>query len=283
MRRKIEFLFIIFSLVSTVAFCILIKQKSQKYASQILADYPIQKYELEWEENFDGKSLNLNDWNKIKRVSSSVAWNKYMSDNESLYQVDKGRLRLYARRNTQLEPNDTAKYLTGGISTEHKHTFTYGKIEVRARIKGVKGCWPAIWIKDDDRTSPNYKELAEIDVIEYYNTDDKVTCTIHSTYTDVMKKTTDPISHMSAPISKNKYNTYAIEILPDCLIWSVNGERRFIYPRIAEEGFKQFPFGSACYLMIDMQVGNQWLKEIDNNSFPAYMDIDWVKFYKLAE
>lgn len=241
------------------------------------------KYKLTWQEDFNGNSIDTLCWSKIKRIRPDVAWNKYMSDHSSLYEVKEGRLRLFARKNKGIAPNDTAKYLTGGISTRHKKTFKYGKIEVRACIKGAKGCWPAIWIKDNDYNSPNYKELAEIDVMEYYNTDDKVTCTIHNSYTLIKKQTKNPPCQMQAPIRKNKYNTYTIEICPDHLIWRVNGKKFFTYPRIPEKGFQQYPFGSECYLMIDMQVGNKWLTEIDDKSLPAYIDIDWVKFYDLVE
>lgn len=40
---------------------------------------------------------------------------------------------------------DTAKYLTGGLWTKDKHAFHRGRIEVRARLHGARGAWPAIW------------------------------------------------------------------------------------------------------------------------------------------
>lgn len=236
-------------------------------------------YKLVWEENFSGTQLDETQWSKIDRQFPD--WCNYMTHNEKLYSQKRGRMRLYAKENKNIAPNDTAPYLTGGISTRHKQTFTYGKIEVRARIKGAKGCWPAIWIKNENSKDWGYPQRAEIDILEYYNQDEAVSFTLHSNYTDILKKTKKPLNQVRVPIKKNKYNIYTLEILPDRVIYSVNRIRRLTYPKIETQDAGQFPYGTECYLLIDMQVGNKWLKDIGVEDFPAYMDIDWVRFYKL--
>lgn len=40
---------------------------------------------------------------------------------------------------------DPVPYLTGGIYTKFLKEFKPGRIEVRAKIKGVQGSQPAIW------------------------------------------------------------------------------------------------------------------------------------------
>lgn len=280
MKRKTLFLFSFFFIVTLIY---LYAHGSQAEKVAILADTDQPEYRLAWQEDFTSRQLNPEIWNKIKRDLPDVAWMKYMSDHPSLYKLSNGRLRLYARVNKNIAPDDTARYLTGGVSTWHKKNITYGKIEVRARIKGAQGCWPAIWIKNEDSKEWAYPNRAEIDILEYYNRDGHVVFTIHNNYTDILKKVKQPLSTINAPIKKEKYNTYCIEILPDRLIYSVNGEVLLTYPKIETKEEGQFPFGTPCYLLMDMQVGNQWLKDINDNHFPAYMDIDWVKFYDLVQ
>lgn len=237
------------------------------------------EYKLVWEENFSGTQLDTTHWSKIDRLWPD--WCNYMTHNDQLYDLSRGRMRLYAKENRHIAPNDTAPYLTGGISTWHKQTFTYGKIEVRARIKGAKGCWPAIWIKNEKTSEWTYPQRAEIDILEYYNQEDAVHFTLHSNYTDVLKRTTNPKNHIYAPIKKNKYNIYTLEILPNKVVYSVNGQKLLTYPRLDTKEEGQYPYGTECYLLIDMQVGNKWMKEIGVEDFPAYMDIDWVRIYSL--
>ena len=243
------------------------------------APMPADDYQLVWQEDFNGRKLDTTHWTIIERGPS--AWQKYMSSNSSLYELRNGRMRLYARRNKNIEPNDTAPYLTGGICTQHKLTFTYGKIEVRARIKGAEGCWPAIWLKSDDPKLWGYPERAEIDIMEYASHKEYVTQTVHSNYTDVLKHTDNPQMTSWPKPEVGLWNVYGVEIRPDRVLLTVNGEVTLNYPRIATNEVGQFPYGVESFLLIDMQVGNQWLTNIVASEYPAWMDIDWVKVYKM--
>lgn len=236
-------------------------------------------YHLVWEEQFKGKTLDTLAWSIIPRYQSVCC--RYTSTHPRLYSLRRGRLRLYGRVNDGLAPADTARYLTGGIWTRHKRVFTYGKIEVRARMKGVDGCWPAVWTKNDDPRDEGYPKRAEIDILEYCNRDTFVHYNVHNNYTDKLHHTTNPSSYIKTPIRKDKWNVYTLEILPDSLIYSVNGRRVHVYPRIptAEEG--QYPFGTPSMLMIDMQIGSPYLPPPDHARFPPYIDVDWVRMYQI--
>ena len=68
-------------------------------------------YELSWHDEFDGKVLNDSIWSKIKRDSGARCFCNLTSD-DRMYKMGKGRLRLYARHNNGILPNDTARFLT---------------------------------------------------------------------------------------------------------------------------------------------------------------------------
>lgn len=237
-------------------------------------------YELFFEENFNGNIVDTASWNKIKRQPYS--WSKYMSENNTLYEQKKGRLRLFARYNDGLEPHDTATYITGGVSTQNKILMGYGKVEVRARIKGSKGTWPAIWLlrAEPDKVWPN-PLYAELDILE---SEDRWIArqSAHSYYSMHLKKTGDS-HHTCQRVDTEKYNIYAVEILPDMVIFSINNKETFRYPKQEGESIGQYPFGTEYYLLLDMQVGASWVPKPDPSTYPAHMDIDWVKMYKLKE
>ena len=75
-----------------------------------------------------------------------------------------------------------------------------------------------------------------------------------------------------------------MEILPDVLIFAVNGKETFRYPRV-KEYTDQFPYGIESHIMMDMQVypPDFWSKGVRPETFPAYMDIDWIRVYKLKQ
>lgn len=237
------------------------------------------EYRLVWQDDFDGSRLDTTHWSIIERGPSE--WQKFMSPNKSLFRQRHGYMRLYARQNDNIEKSDTASYLTGGICTQHKLTFTYGKIEVRARIHGATGCWPAIWIKSDDPKLWGYPERAEIDIMEYASHWKYVSQTLHSNYTDILKHTKNPDNQVLPHVDVSEWNVYGVEILPDRVLLTVNGDVKLDYPKLETDEVGQFPYGVESFLLIDMQVGNKYLKKILAEEYPAWMDIDWVRVYEL--
>ena len=64
----------------------------------------------------------------------------------------------------------------------------------------------------------------------------------------------------------------------------INDTHTFTYPRIKTELEGQFPFPEApYYLLIDMQLGGNWVGAVDPAGLPVEMLVDWVRFYELNE
>lgn len=234
------------------------------------------KYKLIWKENFVGKELRDDRWSKIPRGSSD--WNNYMTSDERCYKLSNGKMTLLGLVNNCL-PQDTAPYITGGIYTKEKFSVTHGKVEVKARLEGAQGAWPAIWMLPENAPWP---EGGEIDIMERLSHETKAYQTVHSHYTYTLKMK-EPKSSETAPIKPDKYNIYAVEILPDSLVFSINGRHTFTYPRIDTPYKGQFPFGTPFYLLIDMQIEGRWVGKAKPEELPVRMIVDWVKFYELKK
>lgn len=244
------------------------------------------QYELAWHDEFNADSLNNTLWTKMPRINRIKNY-KHFSEDARLYQFKDGFLRLYAFHNSDFAPLDTAEYLTAGIQSEGKATFTYGKIEVRVRIHGAQGTWPAIWtlpINNEYRTikSPYYTEL---DILEYVDNNKFVYQTAHNAYTLRNRKNWyNPQHQQQSKIKFEKFNTYSVEILLDEIIFGINGRETLRYPKLKDEPH-QFHYGIESFIMLHMQVDppKSWSEGIDPKTFPAYMDIDWVRVYKLKD
>jgi beta-glucanase (GH16 family) len=233
-------------------------------------------YQLVWQENFDGTSLDTSKWNIQER--HPWQWCAYASSHPSLFEMRNGFLRLYCRQNRNLEPNDTARFLCGGINTLGKMSISYGKVEVRARVVGTQGTWPAIWLLGV-KGSYGKPDYAEIDLMESINKEKTAHQTIHNYYVDFLKKQKHEDYHTEQPINWRDWNTYTAEILPDQIIMSVNGRQTLVYPKLkGAEG--QYTYQAEKYLILDMQYGGTWVKTIAPRQLPAYMDIDWVRVYR---
>lgn len=231
------------------------------------------KWNLEWSDDFSDTKLDANKWSKIPRGNSD--WNKYMSNYDSCYDFKNGKLILRGIKNTKAL-TDTASYLTGGVYSKDKKAFGFGRLEIRAKLNGAKGAWPAFWMLPQNGHWPGD---GEIDIMERLSYDSFVYQTVHSNYTYTLKiKTPKPSGTIA--INPNDFNTYALERYKDSLVFYVNNHRNFAYPRIDTDKEGQFPFDQHdFYVLIDMQLGGSWVGGVEPKDIPVEMEIDWVKFY----
>lgn len=244
-------------------------------------------YELAWKDEFRGNKLDTTLWSHIPRLYGVRSFCE-LTDDPQLYEVKHGRLRLYAKYNDGVIPSDTARFLTSGIWSKGKGLFTYGKIVVKAKVHGAIGSWPAIWTMPDDPSywsSVSDNQYSEIDIMEYVDNNDFVYQTAHNKYTLADQKNWyKPRQQNLSKIKKNKYNEYSIEILPDVVIFGVNGKETFRYPK-CEENASEFLYGILSHLRLNMQTNPPkfWSSGLDAATFPAWMDIDWVRVYNLKQ
>lgn len=250
------------------------------------------KWELVWEENFDGTQLDTTVWSRTYRGTAD--WQNTQSLREDLLEVHDGMLVLWGIVNPNpVSPealvdgqitieNDTAQYLTAGVASMNKHAFpAEGRIEVRARLQGARGAWPAIWLMPFERVD-EWPHGGEIDMMERLNFDSIAYQTIHTHYTYDLKKDSIPPHYATIPINVDDFNIYAVEFHKDSVVLSTNGQRSFAYPRLDDkeaEAEGQFPFIRPWFMLIDMQLGGKWVGEVDPKDLPIKMEIDWVRHY----
>ena len=238
---------------------------------------PVKNWELIWEESFDTDFLDTAKWSVIKR--NKADWGNYMSDHPDCIIVKDGKLYLRGIVNED-KKQDTVRYLTGGVDTKGKFAFQYGKIEIHAKLENARGAWPAMWMLADQPKYGTYPRNGEIDLMEHLNYEDQVYQTVHSYYTLELKQKTNPPYYTTHRVKTENYTTYGMEWFPDKLVFTINGEETFTYPRLEDVDKSQWPFDQPFYLMIDMQLGGSWVGSVDPGDLPVQMIVDWVRVYQ---
>ena len=238
------------------------------------------EWSLVWEDEFDGPSVDDAVWSRIPRGTSS--WQDTQSSDDRCYEMREGCLVLKGIVNDDLE-KDPSPYLTGGIWSQDKKAFGPGRIEVRARLQAAQGAWPAIWLLPFDTLGKAnmWPDGGEIDIMERLNYDSIAYQTVHSHYTFDLGRGDSPRQGNTAPIDPDDFNVYGVDIWRDSVVFHINGVRNFAYPRIAElDSLGQFPFYKPMYLLVDMQLGGQWVGKVDPADLPVEMEVDWVRYYE---
>lgn len=238
-----------------------------------------EKWSLVWEENFDEAALDSTKWSRIG--AGNADWDRHMSRLDSCYDLRNGNLILKGIVNT-VDKNDARPYLTGGVTTQGKFSFLYGKIEICAKLGCAKGAWPAFWMMGENIATIGWPKCGEIDIMEHLNSDGIVYQTAHSYYTYTLNEKW-PVKGDTARINKGEYNVYGLEWTPDELAWTVNGNKTFSYPRTDTDKEGQWPFNTPFFILIDMQLGGQWVGPVDLEDLPVEMAIDWVRVSQLKK
>ena len=235
-------------------------------------------WELVWEDDFNQPgSIDTATWSKIPR--GKPEWAKCMSSDDRCYDIREGCLILKGIVNPDTR-TDASPYLTGGVYTKNKRPFYQGKVEIRAKFGKARGAWPAIWMKPYEEARYKWPSGGEIDIMEHLNADSIVYQTVHTNYTHHLGIKNNPPHGGTARIHPDDYNVYGVEMTADSLVFSVNGQRTFTYPKIETDREGQYPFDKPYYLLIDMQLGGSWVGKVDSNDLPIEMEVDWVRYYK---
>lgn len=234
-------------------------------------------WKLVWEDQFSDNALDTTKWTKIS--PNNADWGKHMSDNEQCYDFSNNTINLRGIVNYETTL-DSRPFLTGGINTKGKFAFQYGKIEIRAKLGSAQGAWPAIWMLAETEKYGDYPKNGEIDIMEHLNYDDIFYQTVHSFYTLELKKSETPKSYSTTKFNADVFNVFGLEWYPDRLVFTLNGDETFVYPKLKEMDYMQWPFDQPFYILVDQQLGGKWVGEVNADDLPVQMTVDYVKVYQ---
>lgn len=254
-------------------------------AKNFVYDEDNMDYRLVWSDEFDYEgSPDETKWDY--NVGGSGWGNnelQYYTNQDNAW-VEDGKLIIELRKE-EMNGND---YTSARMVTKGKGDWTYGKIEVCAKVPSGLGTWPAIWMMPSDSEYGNWPASGEIDIMEHVGYDQG---TIHSTiHTDAYNhnKNTQKGGSLSVPDCSEEFHVYLLEWLPDKMIFSVDGEEIFTYrptDYTANPTYSQWPFDKSMYLILNVAFGGNWggSRGIDEELESARMEVDYVRVYQSTQ
>ena len=174
------------------------------------------------------------------------------------------------------------EYTSSRMITKGKADWLYGRIEVKAKLPKGRGTWPAIWMFPTDLSYGNWPASGEIDIMEHVGYDpNKIHFTIHNATYNFMRGT-QKTAIKTIPSSIDSFHVYRVDWTPYSIRGFIDGERYFEYTN-ANGGFTTWPYDKRFFLILNIAVGGDWggVQGIDNTVFPATLQIDYVKYYKI--
>lgn len=200
---------------------------------------------------------------------------QYYTDRIENAEVKNGKLTITARKE-KLENRD---YTSARLVTFGKKDFTYGRIEVSAKLPAGKGTWPAIWMLGSDIKNTPWPACGEIDIMEHVGFDMNVVHASIHTKAFNHPANTQKTGKTIVDAVDQKFHVYAVEWTPKKIDFFVDNQIYFSYTP-NEYNAEQWPFSKPCFIILNLAIGGNWGGEIDSSSFPKTMEVDYVRVYQ---
>ncbi|MBC6612660.1 glycoside hydrolase family 16 protein [Hymenobacter sp. BT507] len=239
--------------------------------------------ELIWSDEFDGGGAV--DQAKWTQETGGSGWGNnelqyYTNSIENSY-VSGGNLVIEAKKQSK-EGRD---YTSARLITKGKQSFTFGRIDVRAKLPKGQGMWPAIWMLGSDIDQNNWPACGEIDIMELRGHEpNKILSTMHygsSTSTHQYKGSE---TTLASGDFANDFHIFSVVRSKDKIRSYVDG-REFYSFTTNDVSPYAYPFNNPFFVILNVAVGGNFLGNptpatINTTTFPQQMLVDYVRFYQ---
>ena len=249
-------------------------------------DLSYEGYNLKWEDQFEGDSLNRDDWNVELHDPGWVnnELQSYVDSPENIY-IEDGSLVL--KPVETVNEDGSVSYTSGRVNTQNKHDFKYGLFEARVKVPEGQGFLPAFWMMPtNENLYGQWPRCGEIDIMEVLGNDtDTSYGTIH--YGNPHSESQGSYTLEEGTFS-DEYHVFDVEWEPGKISWYVDGKLIHTednwYSATEGQGEVTYPapFDQPFYIILNLAVGGNWPGNPDETTdieSAAYY-IDYVKVYQ---
>ena len=273
---------IVFSEVKNAVFSVLqtkvIILNDDTYTPEIAADGPITPefypgMKLVWNEDFTVPTINTATWtfekgaggwgNNELQEYTDLAENAFISD---------GKLNIVATKT----PN--GGYRSARMITKGRNEFTYGRIDIRAKLPVGQGIWPALWMLGSNISQVSWPACGEIDIMEYLGHDpSRVYGTAHYNNNGHLYKG-DSFTLPEGKGFNEKFHVFTILWQENSIIWYVDYQKYF---EVTSGSVRFDAFRLSQFFIFNVAVGGNWPGSPNTSTvFPQTMQVDYVRVFQ---
>jgi beta-glucanase (GH16 family) len=248
------------------------------------------KYKLVWADEFnkDGRP-DTSKWTYEKGFVRNEELQWYQPENAY---CKKGFLVIEGKRETKPNPDwdslsnnwrenrKDIHYTAACLITRNKHTWQYGRFEMRARIDISSGMWPAWWMLGIEKRWP---ANGEIDMMEYYRGMllANILC-LGENKKEEWHSTKTLVTTLGDSWS-TKFHVWRMD-------WTAEKIALYVDDRLLNEvavdslvnkdgsGFN--PFKQPHYMLVNLAIGGQNGGNPEETSFPRLFEVDYIRVYQ---
>jgi len=233
---------------------------------------------LLWADEFNGSGApNSANWTHEIGTGSNGWGNgehQYYTDRLENSKVENGVLKITAKA----ESYSGSNYTSARLISLNKFEFTYGRIDIRAKLPEGDGTWPALWLLGADIKTVGWPACGEIDIMEHWGFNPgKVSSATHTPAchggcgnVKVGETTLDDYA--------SEFHVYSMEWSKDELRFLIDDEYKYSY-NPSTKNDETWPFNKPHFIILNIAMGASWF-DVDPNFVESTMEIDYIRVYK---
>ncbi len=244
--------------------------------------------QLVWSDEFDGSgAINTTNWFHQTQLPAGGSWYngevQHYTNRTDNSNVSGGNLNIIAKKEEFTDQGHTKQYTSARLNS--KFAFTYGRIEVRAKLPTGVGTWPAIWMlgrnineagaywETQGYGAVSWPACGEIDIMEHWgNNQNFVQSAIHTP-----SSSGATINHGGQTIStaSSAFHVYVMEWTEEQMVFSVDDVVHYTY-NPAVKNSDTWPFDAEQYIILNIAIE----PGIDPAFTQSAMEIDYIRVYQ---
>jgi hypothetical protein len=228
---------------------------------------------LVWSEEFDQDGApDPSTWNYDIGTGDNGWGNgesQYYTDRAENVIVENGLLQITAKR----ENFNGSGFTSSRIQSSQKFDFTFGRVEVRAKLPSGGGTWPAIWLLGSNFSQVGWPTCGEIDIMEHVgNQQDLIFGSTHdpNNFAGNARTGSTQVTGVS-----DDFHIYAIEWLDSEIRFFVDDQ---MYHTVDNNA--SLPFNKDFFFIMNVAIGGTFGGNIDPAFTQSSMEVDYIRVYQ---
>lgn len=248
---------------------------------------------LVWSDEFNTNgAINSSNWHHQTQIPAGGNWyngevQHYTNELTNSF-VENGVLKITAKREPYTSQGFTKQFTSARLNS--KFAFTYGRVDIRAKVPTNQGTWPALWLLGKNITEPggffatthgttSWPACGEIDIMEHGITQSQpagyIQSAIHtpSSYGNTVNHGGTIANNLG-----NSFHVYTMNWSPFQITFLLDGVAFYTY-NPAVKNASTWPFTADQYLLLNIAMGGV-AGSIPASFTQATMEIDYVRIYQ---
>ncbi|MFN5849657.1 MAG: family 16 glycosylhydrolase, partial [Chitinophagales bacterium] len=248
---------------------------------------------LVWSDEFDANgAIESSKWHHQTLLPNGNSWYngelQHYTDLSSNSFSNNGMLNIVAKKESYTNQSVTKNYTSARLNS--KFAFTYGRVDVRAKMPLGAGVWPAIWLLGQNIIEPggyfsaqygttNWPACGEIDIVECgifpSEPSNYFASAIHTTSSS--GSTVNKRGRLANNLGTD-FHVYSMNWSPNQITFLLDNVAYYTYnPGVKNAG--TWPFDKPQYILLNIAMGGV-AGSVPSTFTQAAMEIDYVRIYQ---